>query len=78
MHKTEVFKTREGMLMIRIILKVRMEMKEKRENMYMRRAKRLVQIDRTSTTFKGKGSISKEVLSRAFWLSEEKKKEPYN
>lgn len=77
MHKTEVFKSRGGMPMSRIALKARMEMTEEKDNFYTRRAKRLAQIDRTSTTFKGKGSISKKVLARSLRLSEGEHNKPY-
>jgi len=61
----------------RIVVKARTEMSEKRENLYMRRSKRLAVIDRSSTCFKGKGSISKSALSRSFQFIEKRNKEPY-
>lgn len=41
------------------------------------RAKKAASIDRSSTCFKGKGSLSKASLSKCMWLAQEKKEEEY-
>ncbi len=43
----------------------------------LEKAKKDASINRDSTCFKGKGSLSKAGLARSMWLAQEKKEEEY-
>ncbi len=63
--------------MSKISLEAKTPMIDGKTRMSMEKAKQIAHIDRSSTCFKGVGSISKKDLARSMWLSEEKSKEEY-
>ena len=63
--------------MSKINLEAKTLMINGKTRMSMEKAKQIAHIDRSSTCFKGVGSISKKDLAKSMWLAEEKSKEEY-
>ena len=63
--------------MSKISLEAKAPTVDGKTRMSIEKAKQLAHIDRSSTCFKGVGSISRKDLAQSMWLAEEKSKEEY-
>lgn len=63
--------------MLKVILDSKMPPIDGKTRMDLERAKKVAKVDRSFTTFKGQGSITKEELSKVMVLSRTLKKEKY-
>lgn len=64
-------------LFLNIVLDAEIPIVDGDTRIAIEKAKRAASIDRSSTCFKGKGSLPKTSAAKCMWLAQEKKEEEY-